>query len=234
MLTGGLAVPPAQAETKAQATSRPDRDWKPESNRNWWDRLWGRHDSRSVPDERDLKVAGVPRRDPAPKSVKAAPVKRVEELTGRRTAHARYWRLADGRIQAELSPEPINFRDGKGKWRPIETTVRRGGPSGFTHGNVTNGFRSFFGSSADRLLRFEDPHGGSLTMGVDGGSSGAPTVKDDTVTYDDTVAGGDLSFTVTPQGVKEKITLTAPPTGDASYSFSFKVKDLRAWQRPDG
>src|SRR5215207_8866477 len=51
-----------------------------------------------------LDVVGVPRHDPIPAGVRWPEVKRVKELTGKRTANAAFWQLADGRVQTKVSP----------------------------------------------------------------------------------------------------------------------------------
>jgi hypothetical protein len=119
-------------------------------------------------------------------------------------------------------------------WKPIDTQVTRTGRAGFAYGNETDGFRSFFGSAAEGLVRFEGAAGGSLTVGVDGGRSGGPQVKDDTVTYPAMVPGAALSFQVTPQELKESVTLGKAPAGEVAYSFAVKADGLRAGQRRDG
>ncbi|MFE5597411.1 hypothetical protein, partial [Streptomyces sp. NPDC056549] len=52
----------------------------------------------------------LPSREKLPKGKAAAKAKRVAELTGKRTANARYWQLSDGRVQAEVSAVPTGYR----------------------------------------------------------------------------------------------------------------------------
>ncbi|MFE2093713.1 hypothetical protein [Streptomyces sp. NPDC059460] len=45
----------------------------------------------------------VPQRQRLAHGKKAPKATRLKELTGKRTANARYWQLSDGRIEAEIS-----------------------------------------------------------------------------------------------------------------------------------
>ncbi|MCZ0979541.1 hypothetical protein O1L60_11890 [Streptomyces diastatochromogenes] len=63
----------------------------------------------------------VPSREKLPKGKAAPQSKRVAELTGKRTANARYWQLSDGRVQAEVSAVPTGYRAGS----PGRTSTRR-------------------------------------------------------------------------------------------------------------
>ncbi|MFB7757982.1 hypothetical protein ACFC18_51845, partial [Streptomyces sp. NPDC056121] len=54
----------------------------------------------------------MPSREKLPRGKKAPKAKRVKELTSRRTEHARFWQLSDGRIQAEVSAVPTGYRSG--------------------------------------------------------------------------------------------------------------------------
>jgi hypothetical protein len=79
----------------------------------------------------------------------------VKELPGKRTANAKVYQLSDGRLQAEISAVPLHYRDGKGDFQPIDTTVRPVNERGYVQGNRSNTFTSLFGDSSDDLVRFE-------------------------------------------------------------------------------
>ncbi|MCO5974143.1 golvesin C-terminal-like domain-containing protein [Actinoallomurus soli] len=223
---------PARAETARPPGAQAGGDWKPASKRNWWDRLWGLHEGKKAPKQRDLKVGGVPRQEPVPKGRKMPPAKRVGELTGRRTANARYYKLSDGSVQAEISAQQVNYRAGHG-WKPIDTQVTKSDAGGFSYGNATNSFRSLFGSKAGRLVRFDAGGGASLTFGPEGAGSVTPKADRNTVTYAGAAGGADLTYTVQPNALKESIVLAKAPMV-ASWSFAVQAAGLRAWQRPDG
>ncbi|MBO0885651.1 MAG: DNRLRE domain-containing protein, partial [Mycobacterium sp.] len=232
----GAVLPAMPARAAAPHAAVAGDGWKPASKRNWWDRLWGLHDSNKAPKTRDLKVGAVPHRDPMPKAVKAPPAKRVGELTGRRTANSRSYRLSDGRVQAEVSKEPVNYRAGNA-WKPIDTKVTASDVAGFDYANETNSFRTWFGRSAGRLVRFDAGGGASLMFGPEGAGAAKPVAKANTVTYPGAASGADLSYVVQPDSLKESIVLDKPPAsgaGAVSWSFAVKATGLRVWQRPDG
>jgi hypothetical protein len=160
--------------------------------------------------------------------------RRVKELTGKRTANSKVYQLSDGRLQAEISPAPLHYRDGKGAYQPIDTTVRPVNEGGYVQGNQTNTFTSLFGDRSDDLVRFERD-GRSVEMGLAGAGRGVtPTVSGSTVTYPGLAGAADLVYDVTSTALKEKIVLRKAPAGPVSYTFTVDRAGLTAQQRPDG
>ncbi|MER7537820.1 DNRLRE domain-containing protein [Streptomyces sp. NPDC097704] len=174
----------------------------------------------------------VPSREKLPKGKAAPKPKRVAELTGRRTANARYWQLSDGRVQAEVSAVPTGYRAGR-SWKDIDPTVVPSGAEGFAFSNTTNAASSWFGSDAERLLRFR-ADGHTVTLGLKGAGKLAPVAEGDTVTYKDAVSGADLSYVVGPGRVKENIVLDAKPSGPVSFTFTLDAGGLTPKQNKDG
>ena len=175
----------------------------------------------------------LPSREKLPKGKAAPKPKRVGELTSRRTAHSRYWKLSDGRVQAEMSAVPTGYRSGS-SWKDIDPTVRPSGTAGFPCANTTNAARTSFGSDAGRLLRFEAA-GHVVTLGLQGGAGKlSPVAAGDTVTYKDAVAGADLSYRVGPGRVKENIVLDARPSGPVSFTFTLDAGGLTPKAKKDG
>ncbi|GEK04587.1 hypothetical protein TNCT1_68630 [Streptomyces sp. 1-11] len=178
--------------------------------------------------------AGVAERQKLPKGRNAPKAKRVGELTGRRTANARYWKLSDGRVQAEVSVVPTSYRAGK-SWKGIDPKVGKSTRKGFEFANTTNATRSWFGDSARELVRVESAGGHAVTVGLEGaGKTLKPVAKENTVTYRDAVAGADLSYEVGPGRVKENITLAERPTGPVSFTFTLDTDGLTPKAAKDG
>jgi len=163
------------------------------------------------------------------------PVRRVRELVGKRTANSRFFELSDGRVQAELGAGPVNYRDGQGRWQPIDTRIAKVDRPGFAWGSLANSFASLFGHSSDQLLRVEQP-GWQVTLGLPGPVTAlTPIVRGDTIAYPGALgAGADLVWRVTPQGVKEQIVLAHPPPAEAAWRFSLKLGGVVARAQPDG
>lgn len=189
----------------------------------------------TLPRSVDLGVPGVPRVEPVQGGARWPAPTRTKELAGRRTENATFFELSDGRMQAEISQEPVHYRDGKGVLRPIDTTVR---PSrrtaGFPLANETNGFTTLFGARSNRLMRFE-ADGRHIELGA-AGPSRAVTAQVDgsTVTYAGLADGADVVYEVTPTSVKENIVLAKRPAGGFSYTFSVNAGGLTAVPRADG
>jgi len=171
---------------------------------------------------------------PTKPSAGGATAKRVRELAARRQANARYFQLSDGRVQAELSALPINYRDAHGHWQPISTgVVATTARPGFQFGNQSNRFQSFFGANPASLLRVEAA-GTQLTIGLLDASPGVvPTVRGDTVTYHQIRPGVDLVYQVTASALKERLVLTAP-TADPNVTFTLHASGATPRTQPDG
>src|SRR5215472_1556678 len=187
----------------------------------WWDpRHWS---ERGAPTSTVLAnaVNGVPHRGRLPHQAVLRPARRVAELTGRRSAHARVYQLSDGRLQAVISAVPVNYRDPGGRWQPISTAVRPASRPGYAYANTTNTFRTFFSATASQLVRFEAPGGGWLSISLAVGRAGRPQVAGSTVTYRNLAPGLDLSYQVTPESLKERITLASPAAAAPLASLVF-------------
>jgi hypothetical protein len=155
--------------------------------------------------------ATLPSRPAAPAAKPAGKAKRVKELTGKRTTRAKFFELEDGRVEAELSAAPVHYQDVNGDWRELDTRIGEAGRPGFAYGNHTNHFGSLFGTTSDRLLRFEQD-GRHVTVGLPGAARNlAPKARDSRVTYPGALDGADLVYQVAPDGVKEQIVLDRPP-----------------------
>ncbi|MFE6281679.1 DNRLRE domain-containing protein [Streptomyces sp. NPDC057877] len=177
--------------------------------------------------------AGIADRQKLPRGKNAPKAKRVKELTGRRTANARFWQLSDGRVQAEVSAAPTAYRSGK-SWKDIDPTVRESGRKGFEFGNTSNATRSWFGADAERLLRVESADGHAVTVGLPRAGELRPVAQGDTVTYEDAVSGADLTYQVGPGRVKENIVLAEAPDGPVSFTFTLDTDGLTPKARKDG
>ncbi|KPI07887.1 RHS repeat-associated core domain containing protein-containing protein [Actinobacteria bacterium OK006] len=193
------------------------------------------HRLANPPSHDELDVAD---RQKLPRGKNAPKARRVKELKSRRTSTARFWQLSDGQVQAELSAVPTSYRSGSGKkatWKPIDTAVHRTDAKGFDFANTTNEGRSWFGSDADHLIRFQSPDGRTVTLGLEG-TQGAlkPAVKGSTVTYKDAAHGADLQYGVGPGRVKENITLAERPTGPLKFTFTLDTDGLVPRARKDG
>ncbi|MGW0120017.1 golvesin C-terminal-like domain-containing protein [Streptomyces sp. NPDC003327] len=176
----------------------------------------------------------LPSREKLPPGKAAGKAHRVAELTADRTPNARYWKMSDGRVQAEVSAVPTAYRSGS-SWKDIDPTVIPARSGGFAFTNTTNLARSSFGTDPAKLLRFEADGGHAVTLGLASGSGRlTPVAEGDTVTYKDAVAGADLTYQVGPGRVKENIVLDAKPSGPVSFTFTLDPGGLTPKQNKDG
>ncbi|MCO1597713.1 DNRLRE domain-containing protein [Micromonospora sp. RHAY321] len=184
--------------------------------------------------EPEVVSAGLSLSEQPPAAKKLPTPKRVREVPERRTANGRVFQLSDGRLQAELSALPMNYRDAKGHWQPIDTRVRPATRNGYVQQNSTNSFTSLFGGRTDNLVRFERD-GRAVQLGLAGGErTAAPKVDGSTVTYPGLAGGADLVYDVTAAALKEKIVLRQAPEGPVSYTFTLDTEGLVAQPRADG
>ncbi|MBA2947606.1 golvesin C-terminal-like domain-containing protein [Streptomyces himalayensis] len=195
---------------------------------------WFADDSKELDKPSSHNEAGVAERQKLPKGRAAPKAKRVAELTGKRTANTRLWKLSDGRVQAEVSAVPTAYRAGK-SWRDIDVRVKKSGRDDYRYANTANALSSWFGSDADRLMRVESADGHAVTLGLEGAKGSLdPLAKGDTVTYRDAVAGADLSYEVGPGRVKENITLAERPDDPVKFTFTLDTDGLTPKAAKDG
>ncbi|MGS2615359.1 golvesin C-terminal-like domain-containing protein [Micromonospora sp. LZ34] len=188
----------------------------------------------SRPAKPEVVSAGLAVQEKAPAAKTWPPQKRVKELTGKRTANSKVYQLSDGRTQAEISAVPLHYKDGKGRYQPIDTTIKPTDEKGYVQGNRTNTFTSLFGDSSDELVRFEQD-GRSIELGLAGAPKDVtPKVSGSTVTYPGLAGGADVVYDVSSTALKEKIVLRRAPSGPVSYTFTLDTAGLTAQQRPDG
>jgi Disaggregatase related repeat/TGF-beta propeptide len=177
--------------------------------------------------------AALPHPATKPAANKSLKPKRVKELTGRRTARAKFFQLEDGRVEAELSAAPVHYRDTNGDWQELDTRIGASNRSGFTYGNDSNRFGSLFETASDRVLRFEQG-GRHVTVGLPGAARKlVPKARGSQVTYPGALDGADLVYQVTPEGVKEQIVLARAPA-EAVWRFTMQLGGVDARLRADG
>ncbi|MFF3350618.1 DNRLRE domain-containing protein [Streptomyces sp. NPDC002779] len=175
-----------------------------------------------------------------PKGKAAVEPKRVKELKERRTPHARYWQLSDGRIQSEVSSVPDAYPAGQGKervWKPIDSEVTDTGRKGFDKANTTNLARTYFSSRPGELVRFELDEGHWVSLGLKDPAARklTPVTDGNTVTYKNAFGeGADLQYTVGNGSVKEGIVLRERPATAPVYEFTLDTHGLKAKAQDNG
>jgi RHS repeat-associated protein len=141
------------------------------------------------------------------------------ELPGERTATSRTYSLSDGQRRVELFQTPVNFKDGKGEWKPIGSALEQ--QAGGALSNAANSFEltlpAQMGTGSVRLA--EDGDWVSYRL-LGNATTTAKLEGDATATYS---AGPGVSFDLTsvPTGVKEQIEL-ADPSQPTRFEFELQ------------
>ncbi len=91
------------------------------------------------------------------------------EVPSLRTETSRTVQNADGSFTAEVSSEPINFRDAAGGWQPIDSSLVGSTAQGFAFENAANAFSVRFASSpAGTYSEFQSQGTGLVTLSLAG------------------------------------------------------------------
>ncbi|MFE7752624.1 LamG-like jellyroll fold domain-containing protein [Streptomyces sp. NPDC057428] len=142
---------------------------------------------------------------------------------------------ADGSQTRRISPTPINYQVGKGKWAPIDVDIRAG-PDGRWH-EKANSLAVDFAPKAtdDHLVSFAKDDAHVLSYGLTGaaGVSGTPATDASHITYTDVLDHTDLQVSATASGMKEAIVLKSPKAAN-TWTFPLALKGLVPVQRHDG
>lgn len=139
------------------------------------------------------------------------------ELPERRTLRSRTFRLGD-RFRTEVAANAIHFRDGQGRWQPIDDTLVA---SDEDLVNKANRFRVSLPPAADRPVKVED-NGRWVSFTLDGATPAGRSRAGGGVRYEGARPGLALSYDMLADGVKETVTLTGPQS-PAAWSFTVRA-----------
>ncbi|NGO78156.1 DNRLRE domain-containing protein [Streptomyces sp. YC504] len=232
-----LAVVTALAPATPAFAQPPDTQRLASGIKNFLGLSEGDEEPADPPSLPDTDVAASER---LPKGKAAAKPKRVKELKERRTPHARYWQLSDGRIQSEVASVPDAYPTGEGEkrsWKAIDTEVTDTGRKGFDKANTTNLARTYFSSRPGELVRFELDEGHWVSLGLKDPAAKklTPVTDGNTVTYKNAFGeGADLQYTVGNGSVKEGIVLRERPSTAPVYEFTLDTHGLKAKAQNNG
>jgi RHS repeat-associated protein len=128
----------------------------------------------------------------------------VQELRGGRTATSRTYRLDDGRRLTKVFATPVNYRDWRGHWKPIDTSLVPAAGGGLRI--AAAGFDLALPQRSNGDIRVADDDA-SLHFGLRGARAATAKVGGSTARYDGVMDGVDLAYTATGNGVKESLVL---------------------------
>ncbi|MFD9393174.1 LamG-like jellyroll fold domain-containing protein [Streptomyces sp. NPDC060000] len=127
---------------------------------------------------------------------------------------------ADGSVTRRISPNPVNYQVGKGRWAPIDVDVRAG-PDGRWYESANSVDVDFAAKATDPALTSlatDTKH--RVAYGLKGAAPVKGTADGSTVTYDQVLPGTDLKLAPTATGVKESVVLDS---ADAAGTWTFPL-----------
>ncbi|QIY96386.2 LamG-like jellyroll fold domain-containing protein [Streptomyces sp. S1D4-11] len=140
---------------------------------------------------------------------------------------------ADGSITRRISPTPVNYQVGKGRWAPIDVDVRAG-PDGRWHEKANSVDVDFGAKASDSgLVSFAADSAHSLSYGLKGAASVKGTADGSRVTYENVLTDTDLQVAPTATGVKDAVVLRSSDAGN-SWTFPLDLKGLTPVQTKSG
>lgn len=156
------------------------------------------------------------------------------EVVGR-TDRSTTVRNPDGSFTTESHAGRVNYRDAQGEWKRIDPMLRA------NKGRFTNGAGPVAVSFASKPTPSDvlevSGRGWSVGFGLEGLKSDRRGVaKGGQLTIVDALADSDVTYTVTAVGVKEVVTLKAPPAspGPLRLRFPLRLRGVDVGQEPDG
>ncbi|HKN50970.1 MAG TPA: DNRLRE domain-containing protein, partial [Amycolatopsis sp.] len=131
----------------------------------------------------------------------------VGELADHRTRFSRTSRHANGSLTTTISAAPINYRDAKGHWQPIDSRLIASSTSGYAWRNAANSFAELFKEKlGPDFLRF-DVDGKSFQFTLQGAAAQAASVKGSRISYGNVFSGVSLQYDLGSTGAEETLRL---------------------------
>ncbi|MFE2374174.1 LamG-like jellyroll fold domain-containing protein [Streptomyces sp. NPDC059398] len=140
---------------------------------------------------------------------------------------------ADGTVSRKVYQSPVNYRDDKGQWQPIDTGVQAGSDHRW-HEKKNALAVDFAPKAADSALASvatDNSH--SLSYGLTGAAPVAGKADGSRVTYKDVLPHTDLEVAPIATGLKESVVLHSAQAGN-HWTFPLKLKGLTPKQADDG
>uniref|UniRef100_UPI0019002CBE LamG-like jellyroll fold domain-containing protein n=1 Tax=Streptomyces cellulosae TaxID=1968 RepID=UPI0019002CBE len=140
---------------------------------------------------------------------------------------------ADGSVTRRMSPAPVNYQVGKGRWAPIDVDVRAG-PDGRWHEKANSLAVDFAADATDPALASLTPdEKHRVAYALQDAAPVQGTADGSTVTYADVLDDTDLALAPTATGVKESVVLHSADAGN-TWTFPLTLKGLTPVQRDNG
>ncbi|MEU7905922.1 LamG-like jellyroll fold domain-containing protein [Actinoplanes sp. NPDC049118] len=174
---------------------------------------------------------------------------RSTKVDGRSNASTDVFQNPDGTQTAKVSTGKLNYKGSDGKWRPIDTTLVRGGDGRLkTSANAFGtslaapakpaaaGLRAVDAQArpmAEDLARITLPSGEEFGYGLQGAAAVTPTVKGQEASYPEILPGVDLQMRTLATSLKEILVLKGP-TSPREFVYPLHLKGLTPQLTADG
>lgn len=158
----------------------------------------------------------------------------VEEIKSQRTETATSYYLSDGNVKTVISEAPIRFKDGKGAWNKIDTTLVPGDTFGEVESASTSMTASFGTQTQNTPPVMLEGDGFSVGVNMLGVAENTKLVSGDTVNYlADVGRGVTLEYQALSDGIKETLVL-ANAGAPTEFEFSLALDGLELRKNPAG
>ncbi|MFC1438200.1 LamG-like jellyroll fold domain-containing protein [Streptacidiphilus sp. N1-10] len=167
----------------------------------------------------------------------AAPVgfnaRTSKRVASKSSATVDYFQNADGSVTRRVRQTPVNYRDAKGDWQPVNTTVSVGTDQRWHE--AANSLAVDFApkASTTSLAAFAVDGSHKLTYGLQGAAAVTGTARGSTVTYPGVLPLTDLLVAPTTTGLKESVVLHSAAAGN-QWVFPLQLQGLTAVQGTAG
>lgn len=157
-----------------------------------------------------------------------------EEIPALRSRFSKTYKTNDLAMhETEVSPSPIHFKDGAGKWMPIDPTLVQESVGVFTDRANGSDLRLRVAADSPRLTRLEVAAGVSVGFSLRGAQPSQGSASGASMLYRKVLPGVDLRLTSLPIGVKEDVVLASANT-PRSFVFPLTLKGVTAAMASDG
>ena len=147
------------------------------------------------------------------------------EVVSSRTGTAKHYRLPDGRMLALVSSAPVHYQDAGGAWREIDTSLVPDVVTGRLQA-ASSASPASFGRERSGSSPAEVGIGGR-TIGIDllGAAERSPVPVGPRAHFTGVLAGTDLVYEATADGIKESLVLRSP-AAPATFAFAVRTDGL--------
>ncbi|MEV5340274.1 DNRLRE domain-containing protein [Streptomyces sp. NPDC052676] len=151
------------------------------------------------------------------------------ELVSQRTETSTVYVNPDGTLTAETYAGPVRVRQDDGSWEQIDTGLADEGAALEPEAAAA---AITVSDGGDRKLASVSQGGASMALGWED-TLPAPTVKDDTASYE-LGEGQTLTVTALKEGFSQNVILDSAPSGDVTYRIPVILKGLTLSQADSG